>query len=103
MANFKKTIATARAKVAEADAKAYQARFEAIEAILQGAAPRDVMICARTPSRQWRRIAARHTRTSSKRSCCGCWAIAWPSRRNRTRPRLTGTATRPRTCTEAAA
>ena len=47
MANFKKTIATARAKVAEADAKAYQARFEAIEAILQGASPHDVMmLCA---------------------------------------------------------
>jgi hypothetical protein len=47
MANFKQTIATARAKVAEADAKAFQARFEAIEAILQGAAPHDVMmLCA---------------------------------------------------------
>ena len=47
MANFKKTIATARAKVAEADAKAFKARFEAIEAILQGAAPHDVMmLCA---------------------------------------------------------
>ena len=47
MANFKKTIATARAKVAEADAKAFQARFEAIEAILQGATPHDVMtLCA---------------------------------------------------------
>src|SRR3974390_1774448 len=47
MANSKKTIATARAKVAEADAKAFQARFEEIEAILQGAAPHDVMtLCA---------------------------------------------------------
>jgi hypothetical protein len=47
MTNFKKTIAAARAKVAEADAKAFQARFEAIEAILQGAAPHDVMmLCA---------------------------------------------------------
>jgi hypothetical protein len=47
MADFKKTIATAKAKVAEADAKAFQARFEAIEAILQGAAPHDVMmLCA---------------------------------------------------------
>ena len=47
MANFKKTIATARAKVAEADAMAFQARFEAIEAILRGAAPHDVMmLCA---------------------------------------------------------
>ena len=47
MANFKKTIATARAKVAAADAKAFQARFEAIEAILEGANPHDVMmLCA---------------------------------------------------------
>ena len=47
MTNFKKTIATARAKVAQADAKAFQARFEAIEAILQGASPHDVMaLCA---------------------------------------------------------
>jgi hypothetical protein len=43
MAYFKKTIATARAKVAEADAKAFQARFEAIEAILQGAPVHDVV------------------------------------------------------------
>ena len=47
MANFKKTIATARAKVAEADAKAFQARFEAIEAILQGAPRRDDAVRAR--------------------------------------------------------
>jgi hypothetical protein len=47
MTNFKKTIETARAKVAKADAKAFQARFEAIEAILQGASPHDVMmLCA---------------------------------------------------------
>ena len=47
MTNFKKTIATARAKVAEADAKAFQARFDAIEAILQGASPQDIMmLCA---------------------------------------------------------
>jgi hypothetical protein len=47
MANFKKTVAAARAKVAEADAKAFQARFAAIEAILQGASPHDVMmLCA---------------------------------------------------------
>ena len=47
MANFKKTIATARAKVAEADAKAFQARLEAIETILQGATPHDVLtLCA---------------------------------------------------------
>ena len=47
MANFKNTIAAAKAKVAEADAKAFQARFEAIEAILEGANPHDVMmLCA---------------------------------------------------------
>jgi hypothetical protein len=48
MTNFKKTIAATKAKVAKADAKAFQARFEAIEAILQGASPDDVMLlCAR--------------------------------------------------------
>ena len=51
MANFKNTIAAAKAKVAEADAKAFQARFEAIEAILEGANPHDVMmLCAHAPA-----------------------------------------------------
>jgi hypothetical protein len=43
MANFKKTVATAKAKVAKADAEAFAARLEAIEAILQGAPPHDVL------------------------------------------------------------
>jgi hypothetical protein len=53
MVNFKKTVVTtAKAKIAEADAKAFQARSEAIEAILEGASPNDVMMLrARTPSR----------------------------------------------------
>jgi hypothetical protein len=47
MADFKKTIATARAKIADADARAFMARLEAIETILQGATPHDVMtLCA---------------------------------------------------------
>jgi len=47
MANFKKTIATARAKVAEAETKAFMARLEAIDAILDGANPHDaMMLCA---------------------------------------------------------
>jgi hypothetical protein len=38
---------TARARVADAETKAFMARMEAIEAILQGAAPHDVMmLCA---------------------------------------------------------
>ena len=46
-ANFKKTIATAKAKVAEAETKAFMARLEAIDAILQGAAQHDVLtLCA---------------------------------------------------------
>jgi hypothetical protein len=48
MANFKKTIATAKAKVAKAENEAFAARLEAIDAILQDAAPHDVMtLCAR--------------------------------------------------------
>jgi hypothetical protein len=47
MANFKKTVATARAKVADAAAKAFIARLEAIETIMHDAAPHDVlMLCA---------------------------------------------------------
>jgi hypothetical protein len=45
--SFQKTIATAKAKVAEAETKAFMARLEAIDAILEGAAPHDVlMLCA---------------------------------------------------------
>jgi deoxyxylulose-5-phosphate synthase len=47
MANFKKTIATAKAKVAKAENEAFAARLEAIDAILQDAAPDDVLtLCA---------------------------------------------------------
>ena len=47
MPSFKKTIATAKAKIADADTKAFMARLEAIDAILQGAAPHDVLsLCA---------------------------------------------------------
>ena len=47
MADFKKTIATAKAKVAGAESKAFMARLEAIDAILEGATPHDVLtLCA---------------------------------------------------------
>ena len=47
MADFKKTIAAAKAKVADAETKAFMARLEAIDAILQGATPHDVLtLCA---------------------------------------------------------
>jgi hypothetical protein len=47
MASFKKTIATAKAKVADAETKAFMARLEAIDAILEGASPHDVLtLCA---------------------------------------------------------
>ena len=40
MADFKKTIAAAKAKVADAETEAFMARLEAIEAILQGMSDR---------------------------------------------------------------
>jgi hypothetical protein len=47
MADFKKTITAARAKIADAETKAFMVRLEAIEAILEGAAPHDVLtLCA---------------------------------------------------------
>jgi hypothetical protein len=47
MVTFKKTVATAKAKVADAETKAFMARLEAIEAILQDATPHDVIaLCA---------------------------------------------------------
>jgi hypothetical protein len=47
MPAFKKIIAAAKAKVADAETKAFMARLDALEAILQGAAPHDVMmLCA---------------------------------------------------------
>ena len=51
MADFKKTIATARAKIAKAEIEAFKARLEALDAILQDAAPHDVLtLCARALS-----------------------------------------------------
>jgi hypothetical protein len=46
MANFKKTVTTATAKVADAETKAFMARLEAIDAILDGATPSDIMLLA---------------------------------------------------------
>ena len=43
MANFEKTVATAKAKVAKAESLAFAARLEAIDAILQDAPPHDVL------------------------------------------------------------
>jgi hypothetical protein len=48
MANFKKTVATAKAKVAKAENEAFTARLEAIDDILRDASPDDVLaLCAR--------------------------------------------------------
>jgi hypothetical protein len=48
MADFRKTVATAKAKVAKAEAVALAARQEALDAILQDAPPQDVMtLCVR--------------------------------------------------------
>ena len=57
MADFKKTIATAEAKIAKAEIEAFKARLEAIlDAILQDASPNDAARrCARVPSRMSRR------------------------------------------------
>ena len=47
MADFKKTIATAKAKVAKAEIEAFKARLEALDAILEQASPHDVLtLCA---------------------------------------------------------
>lgn len=47
MTRFKKTIASAKGKIAKAETEAFMARLEAIDAILQGAQPHDVMmLCA---------------------------------------------------------
>ena len=47
MSRFKKTIAGAKGKIAKAETEAFMARLEAIEAILEGANPHDVMmLCA---------------------------------------------------------
>jgi hypothetical protein len=48
MAAFKKTVATAKAKVAKAEFEMFKARLEAIGAILQDASPHEVLtLCAR--------------------------------------------------------
>jgi hypothetical protein len=47
MADFKKTVATARAKIGKAEIEAFKARLDAIDAILQGATAHDVLaLCA---------------------------------------------------------
>ena len=47
MPDFRHTIATAKARVADAETKAFMARLEAIDAILQNATPHDVVaLCA---------------------------------------------------------
>jgi hypothetical protein len=46
MPDFKKPIADARAKIAKAEAAAFMARLEAIDAILDGAKPSDIMLLA---------------------------------------------------------
>jgi hypothetical protein len=46
MPSFKKTIATAKAKIDDAETQAFMARLDAIDAILQGATPYDVMMLA---------------------------------------------------------
>ena len=71
MADFKKTIATAKAKVAKAEIEAFKARLEAVDAILQDASPHDVLtLCARALAEVARTVAKR-TRTSSRQSFCG--------------------------------
>jgi hypothetical protein len=48
MADFKKALATAQAKIAKAEIEAFTARAEAMVEILQDASPHDVlMLCAR--------------------------------------------------------
>jgi hypothetical protein len=48
MASYKKTIADAKAQIAKAEAAAFTARMNAIDAILDGASPGDVMLLAAT-------------------------------------------------------
>ena len=48
MVSFKKTVATAKAKIAKAEAVAFAARLEALDAILQDAPTHDVLtLCVR--------------------------------------------------------
>jgi hypothetical protein len=47
MASFKKTVAAAKAKVVKAETEAFMARLEAINSIVDGADPNDIMqLCA---------------------------------------------------------
>jgi hypothetical protein len=46
MANFRKPVARAKAKIAKAAAAAFMARLEAIDTILDGADPSDIMLLA---------------------------------------------------------
>ena len=46
MPTFKKPLAAAKAKIAKAEAAAFMARLEAIDAILDGAKPSDIMLLA---------------------------------------------------------
>jgi hypothetical protein len=58
MTDFKKTVATAEAKIADAEAKAFMARLDALDAIMQGATPYEVM-----------RLAA-HALAAAVPNCC---------------------------------
>jgi hypothetical protein len=72
MADFKKTIATAKAKVADAETKAFMARLEAIDAILQGATPHDVLtLCAHALASAAPLCCEVH-QDDSRRSSCAC-------------------------------
>ena len=51
MADFKKTVATARAKIAKAELEAFNARLEAIDSILHDASPDDVLTLCRAGPR----------------------------------------------------
>jgi hypothetical protein len=46
MPDFKKPLADARTKIAKAETAAFKARLEAIDAILDGATPSDIMLLA---------------------------------------------------------
>jgi hypothetical protein len=46
MPSFKKPLADAKAKIAKAEAAAFMARLEAIDDILEGAKPSDIMLLA---------------------------------------------------------
>ena len=72
MADFKKTIATARAKIAKAEIEAFKARLEAIDAIIEGATAHDVLTLCASALAAVAPTCARRTRTNSRLSFCGC-------------------------------